>query len=141
MRRSPALVGRLGVVGAVALVAGTTMLVGIGVQALMAPAYADSTPFEVFCPDNLLAANIVLNDATFSGTLSPSAPAPGQSFNVQNFQGNVVLPPSVAQTASSVGSVTGTFSVTAQAQGASPTSLAPQALPLTFRPLPTRRRA
>jgi hypothetical protein len=108
------------------------MLVGVGVQALVAPAYADSSPFEVFCPDNLLGANIVLNDATFTGTLSPSTPSPGQTFNLQNFQGNVVLPPSVAQTASSVPSVTGTWSVTVQAQGASPASLPAGALPFTL---------
>ena len=129
MTRSSTLIGRLGLAGVVALVAGTTLLVGVGVQALKSPAYADSAPFEVFCTDTLLGANIVLNDVTFSGVLSPTSPRPGQSFSLDNFQGQVVLPPSVAQTAASVGSVTGTWSVGVEASGASPSSLPAQDLP------------
>ena len=132
MRRSPALVKRLRAIGATALISGTMMIVGVGVQALMAPAYADSAQFEVFCPDTLLGGNIVLNDATFSGSLSPAAPSPGQAFSLDSFQGHVVLPPSVAQTASAVGPVTGTWSVTVGATGASPSSLPAQALPFTL---------
>jgi len=129
MRRSSTLIGRLGLAGVVALVAGTTTLVGVGIQALESPAYADSAPFEVFCTDTLLGANIVLNDVTFSGVLSPASPSPGQSFSLDNFQGQVVLPPSVAQTASSVRSVSGTWSVGVEALGASPSSLPAQGLP------------
>jgi hypothetical protein len=129
MRRSSTLIGSLGLAGVVALVAGTTTLVGVGIQALESPAYADSAPFEVFCTDTLLGANVVLNDVTFSGVLSSASPSPGQSFSLDNFQGQVVLPPSVAQTASSVGSVSGTWSVGVEASGASPSSLPAQDLP------------
>jgi len=115
--------------GAIALASGLAILGGVVVQSLTAPAFADTSPFEVFCTDTLLGANIVLNDVTFSGALSPASPSPGQSFSLENFQGQVVLPPSVAQTASSVGSVSGTWSVGVEASGASPSSLPAQDLP------------
>ena len=94
MGLSSTLVGRLGIAGATALLAGSAMLVDAGVQALTAPAFADSGQFELFCTGSPVG-NIALNDVVISGSLSPASPAAGQQFSLVGVQAQVPVPADV----------------------------------------------
>lgn len=130
MGRLSNLAARLGAAGAVALLAGTTMIVGVAVQSLTSPAFADSAPFELFCTNSPIG-DLVFNDIVVTASLSPPAPAPGQQFNVVNFQAQVPIPQGVAQQAAIVGnnSLSGSVSVALGATGATPATTPSQSLP------------
>ena len=82
-------------------------------------------PYELYCPQTPVG-DITLNDVTTTATLSPADPAPGQQFNVTNFQAQVPLPSSIASAAQALGnaSISGTATATADALGATPASIA-----------------
>jgi hypothetical protein len=124
MGRFPNVAGRISLVGAVALVAGSMMIIGVAVQSLDAPAFADTSAFELFCTNTPIG-DLVFNDVVISGSLSPATPAPGQQFSLTNFQAQVNIPADVAQEAAAVGnqSISGTASVTIAATGATPASI------------------
>ena len=69
MGRFPKVATRLSVAGAVALVAGSMMLVGVAIQVITSPAFADTSPFELFCTNTPIG-NLVFNDVVMTGTLS-----------------------------------------------------------------------
>jgi hypothetical protein len=102
----------------------TTTTTGAGPTTTLTGAY------ELFCPGTPVG-DVVLNDATTSATLSPSAPTVGQSFSVTGYQTMVNLPSSLATAAAAV-SPTLAGSATAQidASGATPATT-PQG-PLAF---------
>ena len=124
VRRSPALVARLGLAGATALSLGSMMLVGVAVQSLRSTAFADASAFELFC-SNTPIGNIAFNDVSISATLSPAAPTAGQQFNVDGFQGQIPVPAEIAQQAAAIGntSLTGTWTANLSASGATPGTL------------------
>ena len=124
MGRFPKVATRLSVAGAVALVAGSMMLVGVAIQVITSPAFADTSPFELFCTNTPIG-NLVFNDVVMTGTLSPATPSPGQQFSLSNFQAQVTVPANIVQEATAVGntSITGTASATIAASGATPSSM------------------
>ena len=124
MSRFPKVATRLSVAGAVALVAGSMMLVGVAVQVITSPAFADTPPFELFCTNTPIG-NLVFNDVVMTGSLSPATPSPGQQFSLSNFQTQVTVPADIVQAVTAVGntSISGTASVTVAASGATPTSM------------------
>ena len=124
MGRFPKLATRLSVVGAVALVAGSMMLVGVAVQMISAPAYADTAPFELFCTNSPIG-DLAFNDVVLTGSLSPASPSAGQQFSLTDFQAQVTVPPDIVSEATAVGntSITGTVSATVTATGATPSSI------------------
>ena len=124
MGRFPNVAGRISLVGAVALVAGSMMIIGVAVQSLSAPTFADTSAFELFCTNTPIG-DLVFNDVVISGSLSPATPAPGQQFNLTGFQAQLNVPADVAQEAAAVGNqtISGTASVTIAATGATPASI------------------
>ena len=124
MGRFPKVATRLSVVGAVALVAGSMMLVGVAVQVITSPAFADTSPFELFCTNTPIG-NLVFNDVVMTGSLSPATPSPGQQFSLTNFQAQVTVPADIVQEADAVGnmSISGTATATIAASGATPSSM------------------
>jgi len=112
------------------------MLGGVVVQTLTSPAFADSTPYETFCPGTPLGA-VVLNDVVVTGALSPTSPSVGQSFTLTGFQTQEQLPAAIAQSAEAtgLGSLTGSLTTTIDAIGATPASLSTGTVNFTI-PLP-----
>ncbi len=105
--------------------------------ATAAPAFADSSAYELYCPGTPVG-NIVLNGVITTGTITPAAPASGAQFNLTNYQSNVSLPSSIVSAAAALGnsSITGTASVKVDATGATPASVA--APPITINaPIPS----
>lgn len=116
---------RIGVAGAVSLVAGSMMIVGgvIVQQAMSGSAGADTSAFELFCTNTPIG-NLVFNDVVISGTLTPSSPSPGEQFSLDNFQIQEPVPADIIQQASILGStISGTSTATIAATGATPTAM------------------
>ncbi|HVA04822.1 MAG TPA: DUF6801 domain-containing protein [Acidimicrobiales bacterium] len=124
MGRFQHLANRLSVIGAVALVIGSSLVAGVITQALTSSAFADTSPFEIFCPGTPVG-NLVLNDVTVTGAMSPASPTQGQQFTLTGTQIQAQLPASVVQSASAIGltSLDGTISSTVDAAGATPSSI------------------
>ncbi|HXQ63124.1 MAG TPA: hypothetical protein VN796_12380, partial [Acidimicrobiales bacterium] len=124
MGRFQAVATRLSIVGALALIVGSSLVAGVITQALMSSAFADTAPYETFCPNTPLG-NIVLNDVTLTGSLSPASPSTGQQFSLTGLQTQEQLPASVVQAAQAAGltSLTGTVDTTIDATGATPPSI------------------
>ncbi len=129
MGRFQHLATRLSIVGALALVIGTSLVAGVITQALTSSAFADTAPYETFCA-NTPAGNIVLNDVVVSGALSPSNPTTGQQFNVTGLEVKEQLPAAVVQDAAATGltSLTGTLTTSVDATGATPPSISTGAM-------------
>ena len=118
------------------LVAGCASVVGVLVQQA-APAYADSQPFELYCPGTPVG-DIALNGAMVSGSLTPATPASGQQFNLTNFQTTVTLPSNIAGAAAALGntSIAGTAVATVDATGATPAQVKSGNIPINT-PIPS----
>lgn len=136
MGRFQAVATRLSIVGALALIVGSSLVAGVVTQALTSSAFADTAPYETFCP-NTPTGNIVLNDVTLTGSLSPSSPTAGQEFNLTGLQTQEQLPASVVQSAEAAGltSLTGTVDTTIEATGATPPSISTGPMPFDV-PIP-----
>ncbi len=123
LKSSPALVG---VAGFALLMLGTAIVVSVGAQT-SASALAVSGPYELYCPGTPVG-NVVLNDATTSGTLSPAAPTSGQQFTLTGYQTLVSLPQSLAEAAGAIlPYLEGSATAQIDASGATPatTSIGP----------------
>jgi hypothetical protein len=118
--------------GLLSVSAGTIALL----TAWVSPAFADSQPFEVYCPGTPVG-TIVLNDATSTGTITPASPTAGSQFNLTNFQTTVNLPNSLAYAVQAIGNsvITGTASTKVDATGATPASLSGAAIQINA-PIP-----
>ncbi|HTZ08943.1 MAG TPA: hypothetical protein VMB72_07715, partial [Acidimicrobiales bacterium] len=131
MGRMPKAASRIATAGAVTLLVGAGLVATVAVQALSAPAYADTAPFEVVCGGTPVG-DVVLNGAVVSGTLSPADPAPGQQFDLDGAQIQVPLPASVLDAVPVGGGSTTTWSgsleATVDATGATPATLSTGAL-------------
>lgn len=110
-------------VGAVFLAMSVTIVLIVSVQGTGSPAFATTVPYELFCPRTPVG-NIVLNDVVTSGAISPSDPAPGETFHVTDYQTTLELPSSIASAAQALGNsdINGTSTSQIDASGASPTS-------------------
>ncbi len=76
--------------------------------------------YELYCPGTPVG-DVVLNDAVTSATLSPAAPAVGQSFTLTGYQTVVNLPSSLADTAASLQpNLEGSATAQIDATGATP---------------------
>jgi len=117
-------VSRLVAAVAVAFFAGTATAIAVEVGSSSSPAFAESSPVEVFCPGTPVG-NVVSNDVVLNGTLSPSEPAPGQQFDVTGFQAQVPTASSLLQEAASVGNIAwkGTLQEKIDVTGATPASV------------------
>ena len=112
-----------------------------GVFALFAasatPAFADSSPYELYCPGTPVG-NIALNGVITTGTITPASPASGSTFNVTNYQSTVILPSSIAGAAAALGNsaIVGSATLKVDATGATPPSVS--APPVTINsPIPS----
>ncbi len=136
MGRFQHLATRLSIAGALALVVGSSLVAGVITQALTSSAFADTAPFEIFCPGTPVG-NLVLNDVAVTGSLSPANPTSGQQFNLTGGQMQAQLPFSVVQQISAIGltSIVGTISSSIDATGATPSSIPTGAVPFDV-PIP-----
>jgi hypothetical protein len=93
--------------------------------ATAAPAFADSSAYELYCPGTPVG-NIVLNGVITTGTITPASPASGSQFNLTNYQSTVMLPSSIVSAAAALGNsaITGTATLKVDATGATPASVA-----------------
>ncbi|HTZ09656.1 MAG TPA: hypothetical protein VMB72_11315 [Acidimicrobiales bacterium] len=120
----PALALRLAMGGLLILGTGLAMVV---VGALATPAgsaFADSAPYELYCPDTPVG-NIALNDVETTGTITPASVTPGGQFSLDDFQSQVALPATIATAAAALGNsvIAGTATVAVDASGATPTTI------------------
>ena len=92
--------------------------------ATAAPAFADSSPYELYCPGTPVG-NIVLNGVVTTGTVTPASPAAGSQFNLTNYQSTVMLPSSIVSAAAALGNsaITGTATLKVDATGATPATV------------------
>jgi len=137
MRRLHAKALRIALTGFAALSFGIAIVIASLVQGSGAPAFADSSPYELYCPGTPVG-NIVLNGVVTTGIITPASPAVGQQFNLTNYQSVVALPSSIVSAAAALGNsaITGTANLKVDATGATPASVA--APPITIdAPIPS----
>jgi hypothetical protein len=120
LRSAPSLVG---MAGFSLLMLGSAMVICVAMQA-SASAQAATGPYELYCPGTPVG-NVVLNDVSTSGTITPPAPTSGQQFNLTGYQTVVSLPASLASAAAAVSStLQGSATAQIDATGATPATLA-----------------
>jgi hypothetical protein len=124
-------VSRLTVAGATLLLGGASVIVGGLMESGQGPAFADSSPVELFCPGTPVG-NLVANNAVISGSLSVGAPSSGQQFSLDGFQAQIPLSSDVVNDAQAIGntSLSGTTQSTIEVSGATPASMPTG--PMTF---------
>ncbi len=125
MRRLQALAKRLVLAGLAALSLGVVMVLASLVHNAGTPAFAGSSPYELYCPGTPVG-NIALNDVTTTGSITPAAPAVGDQFNLTGFQTTVALPSSIAAAAAALGNsaIAGSAALKVDATGATPAAVA-----------------
>src|SRR5580692_3624728 len=101
MRRFRAVAVRLVLAGLTAFSLGVVMVVASVLDTPGIPAFADSAPYELFCPGTPVG-DIALNGVITTGTLSPAAPASGSTFNLTNYQSTVVIPSAIVAAAAAL---------------------------------------
>src|SRR6202161_848065 len=109
MRRLQAAALRLALAGLSALSLGIALVVASLAHSSGTPAFADSSPYELYCPGTPVG-NIVLNGVVTTGIITPDSLAPSQQFNLTNYQSTVLLPSSIVAAAAALGNsaITGT---------------------------------
>ncbi|HUA95639.1 MAG TPA: hypothetical protein VMB82_08935, partial [Acidimicrobiales bacterium] len=129
--------GRLALAGLISVSLGLVAIVGGLVSGSGQPAFADTNPYELFCPSTPVG-DIALNDVVTSGTISPSAPSGGGEFNLTNFQSQVSIPAQIVSAAAALGNsaITGTATVGVDATGASPSTISAGTLTINS-PIPS----
>ncbi len=110
-------------VGSVFLAMSFTIVLIVSAQGTGSPAFASTVPYELYCPGTPVG-NIVFNDVVTSGTISPSNPAPGETFQVTGYQTTLELPSAIAGAAQALGNsdISGTATSQIDVRGASPSS-------------------
>lgn len=108
-------------------VAGLIGITGGSVAGMVVPssAFANSSPYELYCPGTPVG-TVVLNNVVTTATITPASPSAGSQFNVTNYQTQANIPSSLATAAAALGnsSITGSATVTVDASGATPASIA-----------------
>jgi len=122
------------VVVALVLSAGTSVA---GLALRPAPAFADSGPYEYFCPNSAVG-SVVMNDVVTTGTLSPPSPGAGEHFSLTGYRTKVVLPAQIVSAALVLGNavIRGTAQTKVEATGATPTQMASGAVSFSL-PIPS----
>ncbi|HLX88086.1 MAG TPA: hypothetical protein VKR22_06480 [Acidimicrobiales bacterium] len=115
-------------------VAGATAILGMTgwiVAGQATSAFADSTPYELFCPGTPVG-SIALNGVVTTASITPASPASGGQFSVSNYQTTVNLPAAIVTAAQALGntSIAGQAITTLDATGATPAQLKGQ--PISF---------
>ena len=115
---------RLFSLGVTALLIGAALVSVTLLHSTGSPAYADTTPYELYCPGTPIG-DIVLNDVVTAGVITPTTPTAGQQFNLSNFQSVLNLPSSIVSAAAAIGNsaITGTAQLTVDASGATPATM------------------
>lgn len=134
MRRGHRFTARIGSAGLVGL--GLAPLSYLLATSSATSAWADASAYELYCPGTPVG-NVVLNNVTVTGTISPSTPAAGQQFTLSNFQVQANIPSSLASAAQALNNtaVSGTAVVQIDATGATPANIKSSALSFSS-PLP-----
>ena len=102
MGRPKAVITRVALLGASALLLGASMLTAsLIIGGETSPAFADTAPYELYCPGTPVG-NIVLNDVVTTGTLSPVNPS-GTFFSIAGFQVQLNLPADVVSALQAMG--------------------------------------
>jgi hypothetical protein len=103
-----------------------TVVLIVSAQGTGSPAFANTVPYELYCPGTPVG-NIVLNDVVTSGTISPPNPAPGETFQITDYQTTLELPQSITAAAQALGNsdISGTWTSQIDISGASPPSASP----------------
>src|ERR1035438_9520673 len=124
MRRLQTAAMRLALAGLSALSLGIVLVVASLAHSSGIPAFADSVPYELYCPGTPVG-NIALNGVVTTGTITPAAPASGSTFNLTNYQSTVILPSSIAGAAAALGNsaIVGSATLKVDATGATPPSV------------------
>ena len=91
MRRFHA-VARLALIGTTSLTLGFAMLVGVFIDGSTSRAFADTSPYELYCPGTPVG-TLVLNDVVTVGSLSPASPS-AEPFGLSDYQIQLTLPTS-----------------------------------------------
>ena len=115
-------------------VAGATAVLGVTgwIVAGTAPsAFADSQPYELYCPGTPVG-SIALNGVVTTATITPASPASGSTFQVTNYQTTVTLPAGIVSAAAALGntSIAGQAVTQLDATGATPATL--KGSPISF---------
>jgi hypothetical protein len=98
-------------------------LVATGSATVVPPPPAPPGAYELFCPGTPIG-DVVLNDVTTTGTMSPSSPTAGQSFNLTGYETQVPIPANIVAAASAFGStLQGSVSTAVDASGATPATV------------------
>ena len=123
--------------GAVGRIVGAGTIVGLvgigGALAGAAPAFADSAPYELYCPGTPVG-NVVLNNTVTSGKLQVS----GTTVNLTNWQTKTVMPQQLVAASSALNpsGLQGTATSGVDFTGASPTTINPPTVNIN-QPWPT----
>jgi hypothetical protein len=109
--------------GVTVLALGVSTLATVSAQGLGSPAYADSTPYELYCPHTPVG-NFVFNDVVTSGAITPPDPGAGETFQLTDYQTTLVIPSSLVGAAAALGDteMSGTAITEVHATGASPSA-------------------
>ena len=128
MGRFQHLTTRLSIIGASALLIGSSLVAGVIPQALTSSAFADTRPTRIL--PGTPVGNVVLNDVVVTGSLTPAEPHPGQQFNLTGLQtqSNCPLTWHKPPRPPASRSLSGTMTTTIDATGATPSSISTGAL-------------
>src|SRR5579862_5016074 len=112
----------MAVVGSLLTLSGMSMVVGAALA--FGTASADTAPYELYCPGTPIG-DVVLNDVTTSGTITPADPTPGGTFNLTDYQTNAAIPQVLAEAAQSIETdLTGSATTQIDVTGATPATMA-----------------
>jgi hypothetical protein len=105
------------------VVATGASVVVLGV-ASASPAFADTQGYELYCPGTPVG-NIALNDVITTGTITPTAPSAGGTFNLTHYQSTVSLPTQIVTAAAALGNsaIVGSAAEQIDATGATPAKI------------------
>jgi len=122
------------VVAGVVATGGSVVLLGV---ATASPAFADSQPYELYCPKTPVG-NIALNGVITTGKITPAAPSGGGSFTLTDYQSTVVLPTQIVTAAAALGNsaIVGTAAEQIDATGATPAKISGGSLTINT-PIPS----
>jgi len=125
MRRLQAVATRLALTGLSAMSLGMVLVVASLAHSSGTPAFADSAPYELYCPGTPVG-NIVLNNVVTTGTITPASPLAGSTFSLTNYQSTVALPSSIVSAAAALGNsaIAGSATLKVDATGATPATVA-----------------
>ncbi len=122
--------------GSAALLSGAAWCITAAAASTAASA-ATSAPYELYCPGTPVG-DIILNNATTSGTITPANPAPGSTFNITGYQTIVNVPFALVTASAALGNsdLAGSASVGINATSATPATLPSPAISFTV-PIPS----